>query len=141
MEDKLVNYDEAVKEIEEYTEQMSTPFWKANIGEHKVKLLSEMRYWTYTDKETEKEEKRAKIDIKVNNEKFVWAMGIGKTNASAYGQLSALGKKHNGLSGREVIVYVKNKGKKNDYTIIDSAESKKADEETSENLTEMKISE
>jgi len=141
MENKLVDYDEAVKEIEEYAEQMSTPFWKANVGQHEVKLLSEMKYWTYIDKETEKEEKRAKIDIEINNEKFVWAMGIGKTPSSAYGQLTALGKKYKGLSGREIIVYVKNNGKRNDYTIVDSAESKKADEETSESLTEMKISE
>ena len=131
MEKKLVNYDEAQKEIEEYESNM-TPFWKANVGQHKVKFLSEMEYWTFTNKETGKEEERVKLDIEVNGETLTWAMGIGKTPASAYGQVSALGKKYKGLTGKTAIVYIKNNGKRNDYTIIDSAENMKADAETGE---------
>jgi len=119
MEKKLVNYDEAQKEINEYENEL-TPFWKANIGQHLVKFLSEMEYWNYENKDTGEIEKRVKIEIEVNKEKFAWAMGIGKTPASAYGQLTEIGKKYKELTGKTVVVYIKNNGKRNDYTIIDS---------------------
>ena len=118
MENEKINYETAQKEIENYESEL-TPFWKGTVGTHKVKFLSDLEKWKYTDKETQQDEDRAKIEIESDGEKHTWAMGIGKTPASAYGQLIALGKKFGTLIGVDAIVHIKNNGKRNDYTIIE----------------------
>lgn len=115
-----INYLEEKKKIEAYKSEL-IPFWKPVSGKtYKIKFLNELKKYVYTDQKTGEKEDRVKVDIQIGDEIFTWAMGIGKTPASSYGQIIELGVKNNGcIIGLEVSVVIKDKGGKNDYTIVE----------------------
>lgn len=114
---KTIDY---TSEMGKLTERASLPtFWKPVVGQHRIKLVSEMTPFEFTDEKTQEVQHRVAITIEENGVKFSWTMGRGQTLASAYGQLLDVAVKNgNKLSGKDVIVVVKNNGQKNDYTIL-----------------------
>jgi hypothetical protein len=115
-QDKVIDYGQEAKKLQERAEL--PPFWKPTVGKHAIKLCSEMKQFTFIDDE-EKEQTRIAVQIEEAGKKFVWAMGIGVTKASAYGQLIEVATNNNNkLTDKEITVVVKSDGKKNDYTIV-----------------------
>ena len=112
----LVNYETEAAKLEEA--QNRPDFWNPKEGKHEVLMLSEMSFYEFTDKD-DKLQKRAKLDVEVAGEKYVWSFGIGVTKASCYGQLVDHAKKHeNKLDGVRITVVIKSDGKKRDFTIV-----------------------
>ena len=112
-----INYSNENTKLVEYKNDL-LPFWKPEIGVYNIKLLSELKKWSYTNSETGEKENRARIDIELKEEKFTWSMGIGKTIASTYGQLVEIGSKRNGnLEGSNIQVIVDLKDNKNSYVV------------------------
>ena len=112
-----INYAEENTKLVEYKNDL-LPFWKPEVGVYKIIPLSELKKWSYTNSETGETEDRARIDILLMEEKFTWSMGIGKTQASSYGQLVELGSKNGGkLSGNPLQVVVDFVEGKNSYVI------------------------
>jgi hypothetical protein len=114
-----MDYQKELKRLEE-----GGSFWKAKVGQFKVKALSELEE-TEPFKRKGKDGKpdemtpQAKIKILVGGEEKIWTFGIGLTPASTYGQLVKLATTHgNKLTGAEFSVVVKSDGTKNDYTIV-----------------------
>lgn len=116
METKIVDYEKEFKKLEEF---LNVKFWNPKPGKHTIVILSEMENYQFVDKKTQTIEPRAKVLIEINKEPFVWSFGIGKTKASAYGQLvERASQNNNKLTGLMLTVVVKNDGSKNDYTIV-----------------------
>lgn len=110
-----------MKESQRLEEAQNRPdYWNPQGGRYSVKALGELTPFTYTDEEG-KEQKRVALHIlnKTDEKEYSWVMGIGSTNASAYGQLVQLAVKNNGaLKDVEFEVSVKFDGKKRDYFIV-----------------------
>lgn len=108
------------KELDRLKE--SSDYWKPEVGQYKVKALSELQEAEPFVRENDGKQEvtpQAKIDIEINGKKMHWTFGIGKTPASTYGQLVEYAVKHgNVLLGSEFTVVVKSDGKKKDYTIV-----------------------
>jgi hypothetical protein len=124
----LVDYESTVKQLEEA--QNRPDFWNAKEGKFQVKLLSELKTYKYQEKDKQGNlvfatdgkpvmQVRAKLDIEVAKEKYVWSFGIGATKASLYGQLVDYAVKHGKkLTGQEITVVIKSDGTKRDFTIV-----------------------
>ena len=113
-----MDYQEELKKLQE-----SSNYWKAKVGQYKVKALSELEeaepFIRKKEGENDEVHPQAKIKILVEGEENIWTFGIGKTPASTYGQLVELATKHaNQLTNVEFSVVVKSDGTKNDYTIV-----------------------
>lgn len=94
-------------------------FWKPEPGQHTVIALGELiDAEPYMD-EKEGAKPQAQIDVEVDGQKRLWKVPVGKTQASAYGQLIKLATQNkNSLLGVRFTLVVKNDGNKNDYTIV-----------------------
>ena len=114
-----MDYQAELKKLRE-----GSNFWKPNVGQYRIKALSELEetkpFLKKVKGQQDEEHPQAKIKILVNNEEKIWTFGIGKTPASTYGQLVELATKHaNQLKGVDFSVVVKSDGTKNVYTIVD----------------------
>ncbi len=113
-----MDYQKELKRLQE-----GGNYWKPKAGQFKVKALTELEEAEPFIRKKEGEENeinpQAKIKVLVNGEEKIWTFGIGKTQASTYGQLVELATKHaNQLKDVEFNVVVKFDGTKNDYTIV-----------------------
>ena len=118
-----VNYQTELKRLEDFDPLEVSPFWKPEAGKWRVKALSELENAEPYHEEGKDPVPQAKIDLELieNNvtRKVTWTMGIGKTKASAYGQLCAKAIELAGtLKGKDFMIVVTNDGKKNTYTIV-----------------------
>jgi len=117
-DNKLVDYEVVAKQLKEAA--CRPDFWNPTSGKFEVVALSEMTHYEYPNKkDTNIQEKRAKIDVEVAGKQWCWSFGIGVTEASLYGQLVAYALKNgNKLTGTKFTVVIKSDGKKRDFTIV-----------------------
>ena len=112
---QLIDYDSESKILEDFK---ASNYWNPKEGKFEVVALSELERFQQADKDGTIKEK-ARVDIEVAGQRYVWTMGIGQTKASLYGQLIALAVSNNKkLTGKKFTVVIKNDGKKRDFTIV-----------------------
>lgn len=115
----MVNYTEEVKRLDAFKPEDNSDYWKPKPGQYKVKALTELQETDPFEEEGKEPKPRVVIEILVEDRKYKWTIGIGKSPASSYGQLCKLAiANNNKLSNVEFIVVVTNDGKKNTYTIV-----------------------
>lgn len=117
------------KEYQEQKKQANTKWWSPEVGNHKVKLMSELGDEYKNEKFPDRPQHNIEIEFEGNPYKF----SMGKSGVTGvYGQLIVLGKVKGKLEGLEVsIVVKKDKDNKREYTILEAieAQQKLKDEE------------
>lgn len=110
------------KELEEL--QKGSNYWKPEVGQFKVKALSELEESTPFKQERSdgsvEEKPQMKLNVSVDgSDEKIWTFGKGQTQASTYGQLVELAAQNNNtLKGVEFTLVVKSDGKKKNFTIV-----------------------
>ena len=121
-----INYETEQKRISEFKPGESGMYWKPTPGQYRVRALAELEEAEPYVEEGKDPQKQAKIDLEIikkglvsKGEKVTWTIPVGKSQASAYGQLINLAtSRSNKLTGEEFMVVVTNDGHKNSYTIV-----------------------
>lgn len=120
----VVNYKEEVKRLEAFVPIEGSLYWKPTRGKYKVKALGELEEANPFLEEGKDPSPQVQIKLRITDdenhtEEKIWTMGIGKSNASTYGQLCAIAAKNMYvLDGVEFDVVVVYDGHKNSYTIF-----------------------
>lgn len=119
----MIDYEAELNRLENFQPSEVSPFWKPEAGKWKVKALSELENTDPYVEDGKDPVPQAKIDLQLNDNgtlrNVTWTMGVGRTKASAYGQLCAKAKELEGsLKDKEFMIVVTNDGKKNTYTIV-----------------------
>ena len=114
-----IDYTQEVMKLEKFTPGSNSEFWKPKDGQYHIVALGELED-TEPYKEEGKEPKpRVKIEILLDDKKYIWTIPKGQTPASTYGQLCRLAKSNgNRLKDIGFLVVVQNNGKRNTYTIV-----------------------
>lgn len=109
------------KEYEEQKKQENTTWWQPDVGNYKVKLMSEIGE-AYTTKNYP-DRPQHNVNIEVDGNPYTFSMGKSGVTG-VYGQLIVLGKAEGKLEGLEVSILVKkDKDGKREYTITESIEA------------------
>src|SRR3989344_7081143 len=107
-----INYEEELQKLENNT---TKGFWKPNVGNYEVLVVEEPQNHIYINKTTKEEVPQWKILIRVNAERYNWAVTQTKTINSAYGSLLAIASKNKKLKGLTLKISVFNDGNKRKY--------------------------
>ena len=120
----MVDYKKELDRVDSYKPEDSSLYWKAEPGQYLVKAMSELEDTDPYEEEGKPDKTRVKLNI-ILKEKGTWSkpvdwtLAVGKTPASAYGQLCRLAVGKGGsLKDLEFQVIVVNDGTKNTYTIV-----------------------
>jgi len=114
-----INYNEEQQRLKNYKPEEGSLFWKPTPGQHKVKALSELEEADPYIEPGKDPKPQARIKLLVDGEEKIWTMSIGKSLASAYGQLVNLASEMKGtLLNLEFTIVVVFDGKSNSYTIV-----------------------
>lgn len=110
------------KEVTSLRENENKEFFKPEAGSYVIKILDEpvfVQKEFIKDGKTEKQE-QLRLQIEVNNKKFIWDVSRGLTTSSLYGQLMLVGKNWGALKGQGITLIVKRAKDKNDYSILEA---------------------
>lgn len=98
--------------------------WKANVGQHKIMIMSEPEECVYKQPDGT-ENQQIKMQINVLGQEKTFYVSRGKTHDSLFGQLMLVGQHHNHLKGVELNLVVKSgvgkDGKpRKSYTVLEA---------------------
>ena len=114
-----MDYNKEVERLEAFKPEDNSEFWKPAAGQYRVKALTELLEADPYKEEGKDPKPQVKVDMLLDDKKVTWTMGIGKSLASAYGQLCQLAKSNDSkLTDLGFMIVVTNDGKKNSYTIV-----------------------
>lgn len=120
-------YDQ--KKVMDYEKEMTTlrdslDYFKARAGTYKIVCLGEANPITKRFKQLDgsmEDTEQLEIPIETNGKRFIWTITKSTTKTGLYGQIIKLAILNgNKLTGVSFDLFVKNDGKKNDYTIPQS---------------------
>ena len=122
-----IDWKKEAERLKDPEDMEKLDWWQATPGKHKIKVLKEGG--EYIARLEDKEIKKVRLEVEVNNKRFNWGITCGMTEQSLWGQLCLLGSNLGSLEGQEITLLVKGSGKNRDYTIEEALPYMKVMEE------------
>lgn len=142
---ETINYDEEVEGLSDggSSDGYDSQLVSLNTGKNKLKIMSEGRKTTfnYGDEDNPDIQEKVVFDVELvegeatyrddgtevtvspgHDEDLSYAVTLGQTKSSQWGQLARLGKDRDGLEGEEVTIIRNGTGTDTTYTVLEAAE-------------------
>ena len=117
-----LDYQQEINRLKENESLGASDYWRPDIGQYKVKAISEIEDGRPFEEEGKEPQLRKQIHLMVTDKgvekEVVWTMPFGLTPASLYGQLVFLGSVKGKLKDTNFTVVVTGTGKNKRSTIV-----------------------